>query len=73
MLSFIFLLGMIWLIFTLVPFAIKAAWSTGKIVLTIVLFPIALIWMAFTGMVQLALGLLVLGIVISTTKSLLFN
>ncbi|MBQ0065147.1 MAG: hypothetical protein KBT48_05240 [Firmicutes bacterium] len=65
MLGFIFMIGLVWLIFSLIKLAWKAAWSISKIIFSIVLFPLTLVWMAFSGMIFLSIGLAIVGIIIS--------
>ncbi len=64
MLTFIFIVLLLAVLLKIIIFAIKAAWGISKILLTVILFPIIFIVMAFTGFLSLAIGvLIIIGIV----------
>lgn len=59
MLSFIFVVCMIWVVGKLLFFGIKAAWGLSKILVTVVLLPVVLIAMVVGGLIYLAFPILV--------------
>lgn len=64
MLTFVFIVLLLAVLLKIIIFAIKAAWGISKILLTVILFPIIFIVMAFTGFLSLAIGvLIIIGIV----------
>lgn len=60
MLSFLFLICMIWVFGKLFLFGIKAAWGISKFLVTIVLFPLILIGMVVGGLICVAFPILIL-------------
>lgn len=60
MLAIIFTVCLIWVIGKLLFLGIKAAWSITKLLITIVIFPVILIWMAAAGMVYAGLLILII-------------
>ena len=60
MLTFLFLVCMIWVFGKLFFFGIKAAWGISKFLLTVVLFPVILIGMAVVGLLYIALPILIM-------------
>ena len=64
MLTLLFIILMFLIFGKLIGFAVKAAWGISKIICTIVLLPLFLIGLVFSGLVGIALPiLLVVGIV----------
>lgn len=59
MLELLFILGMLWIFSKLLVIGISAAWSISKILMTIVLLPLALILLVITGLMYIALPILV--------------
>lgn len=59
MLELLFILGMLWIFNKLLVIGISAAWSISKILMTIVLLPLALILLVITGLMYIALPILV--------------
>lgn len=53
----------------LICFAIKAAWGITRVVLTIVLFPAVLVIMAFSGLIVVALPILIITGIVLIIKS----
>lgn len=67
--TFIFTIGILYLIFKLAGFAFRAAWGITKIVVFVIFFPLVLVGMFLCGLVTLAVPLLLLavaGIIISS-------
>ena len=60
MLTFLFLVCMIWVFGKLFFFGIKAAWGISKFLLTVVLFPVILIGMAVVGLLYIAFPILIM-------------
>lgn len=69
MLTLLFLFLMIAVFGKLIIWAIKAAWSITKVLVTIVFFPLILIGLFFTGAIYLALILLVIGGIVTFIRS----
>lgn len=64
MLTFLFFLLLFGIFGKLIWLAVKAAWGISKIVFSIVFLPVVVLVLFFSGMVYVALGLLVaIGIV----------
>lgn len=64
MLSFLFFLFMMILFGKILMFAVKAAWSVGKILFSVVLLPLFLVVLVIEGLLSLAFPiLLVVGII----------
>ena len=59
MLSLLFAICMIWLFGKLFIFGIKAAWGISKLIVTVVLLPLALIGLVVGGFIYLAFPILV--------------
>lgn len=59
MLYILFMIGLIWLGWKLIVFAIKATWGIAKVLLYIVCFPIILIGLVLGGLIYIALPILV--------------
>ena len=60
MLYILFMIGLIWLGWKLIVFAIKATWGITKIVFGIILLPIVLIVLALSGLIVVALPILLI-------------
>ncbi len=60
MLSFLFVICMIWIFGKLFFVGIKAAWGISKFLVTIVLFPLVLIGMVVGGLIYVAFPILIL-------------
>lgn len=64
MLTVIFLVLMLGVVWKLIVWSVRAAWGITKILFTVVFFPVVLIVMACAGLVYLAIPILiVVGIV----------
>lgn len=59
MLTVIFIILMFIIFGRILKFAIKAAWSVSKMVCSVVLLPLFLIWLVFKGLVEIAFPILV--------------
>lgn len=53
----------------MIVFAVKMAWGLGKVLCTVVLFPLILICLVIGGLIKLALPLLIIGGVIGIVKN----
>lgn len=53
----------------MIVFAVKMAWGLGKVLFTIVFFPVILICLVIGGLIKLALPLLLIGGVIGIVKN----
>lgn len=63
MLELLFVIGMLWIFGKLLFVGIRAAWSVSKILVTLVLLPLGLIVLVLTGLIYIALPiLLIIGI-----------
>ncbi len=69
MLTIIFLVLLLTFVGKLSFWAMRAAWGISKVLLTIVFFPLILICIAFSGVLSLALVLLIIGGLIAFVKS----
>lgn len=58
----LFILGIVLFIFKLVLFAVRAAWSVTKVLVFIIGIPLVLAVLFFTGLVTLAVPLLILSL-----------
>ena len=70
MLTALFIILMFPVFGKLILFAFKASWGILKILLTIIIFPLFLIGLFFSGLVYIALILLVIAGIVSVVKSL---
>jgi hypothetical protein len=59
------MIGLIWLGWKLIVFAIKATWGIAKVLLYIVCFPIILIGLVLGGLIYIALPILVVAGIIA--------
>ena len=69
MLTFLFLVCMIWVFGKLFFFGIKAAWGISKFLLTVVLFPVILIGMAVVGLLYIAFPILIMVLIAARITS----
>lgn len=69
MLSIIFTICMIGVIWKFFLFGIKASWGILKLLCTVVFFPVILIGMVVGGLLYLAVPLLIIGAVIAFAVS----
>jgi len=69
MLSILFAIFMIWFIFKLGIFGIRASWGILKLLCTVVFFPVILIGMVVGGLVYIAFPLLLIGGIIGLIVS----
>lgn len=53
----------------MIVFAVKMAWGLGKILCTVVFFPLILICLVIGGLIKLAFPLLLIGAVIGIVKN----
>lgn len=70
MLTALFIILMFAVFGKMIIFAFKASWGILKILLTIIIFPLFLIGLFFSGLVYIALTLLVIAGIVSVVKSL---
>lgn len=70
MLTSLFIILMFAVFGKMIIFAFKASWGILKILLTIIIFPLFLIGLFFSGLVYIALILLVIAGIVSVVKSL---
>ena len=68
MLTFLFFLLLFGIFGKLIWLAVKAAWGISKIVFSIVFLPVVVLVLFFSGMVYVALGLLVVIGIVSLIK-----
>ena len=71
MLTLLFCVALIYVAVTLLVWGIKAAWGIAKLVEFLVLLPIIVIWLAVSGLILIALGVLILAAVFTTIGVLL--
>lgn len=65
MLTFIFCIALIWLIWKMIFLGIKMTWGIAKLVCVVVLLPVLLIGLVCVGLIYIALPVLVIaGIVV---------
>ncbi|MCR4691135.1 MAG: hypothetical protein K5739_07315 [Lachnospiraceae bacterium] len=65
MLTLLFVIFVLAFAVRIVVWALKAAWGISKLVFTLVLFPVILIGAIVAGLVQVALPLIIIGLVVS--------
>ena len=65
MLSILFAIFMIWFIFKLGIFGIRASWGILKLLCTVVFFPVILIALVIGGLIYIALPILIVGGIIA--------
>lgn len=72
MLTALFLLGIIYVFINVIIIGVKAAWGITKILLTLIFWPLILVIMAVSGLMYIALIVLVISVIASffTRKSL---
>ena len=70
MLTALFIILMFAVFGKMIIFAFKASWGILKVLLTIVIFPLFLIGLFFSGLVYIALILLLIAGIVSVVKSL---
>ena len=68
MLTFLFFVLLFGIFGKLIWLAVKAAWGISKIVFSIVLLPVVVLVLFFSGLVYVALGLLVVIGIVSLIK-----
>lgn len=69
MLSLLFTICMIWFIWKLFVFGMKASWGILKLICTVVFFPVILIGMVVGGLLYIAFPLLIIGGIIAVVAS----
>ena len=69
MLSILFAIFMIWFIFKLGIFGIRASWGILKLLCTVVFFPVILIALVIGGLIYIALPILIVGGIIALIAS----
>ena len=70
MLTALFIIFMFAVFGKMIIFAFKASWGILKVLLTIIIFPLFLIGLFFSGLVYIALILLLIAGIVSVVKSL---
>lgn len=70
MLTVLFIILMFAVFGKMIIFAFKASWGILKVLLTIIIFPLFLIGLFFSGLVYIALILLLIAGIVSVVKSL---
>ena len=70
MLRALFIILMFAVFGKMIIFAFKASWGILKVLLTIIIFPLFLIGLFFSGLVYIALILLLIAGIVSVVKSL---
>lgn len=70
MLTALFIILMFAVFGKMIIFAFKASWGILKVLLTIIIFPLFLIGLFFSGLVYIALILLLIVGIVSVVKSL---
>ena len=70
MLTALFIILMFAVFGKMIIFAFKASWGILKVLLTIIIFPLFLIGLIFSGLVYIALILLLIAGIVSVVKSL---
>lgn len=70
MLTALFIILMFAVFDKMIIFAFKASWGILKVLLTIIIFPLFLIGLFFSGLVYIALILLLIAGIVSVVKSL---
>lgn len=64
MLTILFLICMVWVFWKMLFWGIKASWGIAKLLVSIVLLPLALVGLVLGGLIQIAFPILiVIGIV----------
>lgn len=69
MLSLLFTICMIWFIWKIFVFGMKASWGILKLSCTVVFFPVILIGMVVGGLLYIAFPLLIIGGIIAVVAS----
>jgi len=65
MLTYLFIIGIIYLCLSTGWFAIKAAWGITKFILFVIAFPLIIVGLFVAGIIYLALPLLLIAIILS--------
>mgnify|MGYP003291755128 CR=1 FL=1 len=60
MFTFIFMILMICVFWNILKFAVKAAWGLSKMVCSVVLLPLILIFLVIKGLIELAVPILII-------------
>ena len=60
MLTIIFVIALIWVLWKLVVLGVKAAWGIAKIICTILLFPAFMIGLVCVGLIYVAIPILII-------------
>lgn len=68
-LTFFILFALLGLIWKLIKLAIKATWSITKIIFSIVLLPLSIVYCVLKGFIFIALGLFVVNCIVGLFKS----
>lgn len=59
MLTIIFIVALVWIVWKMLVWGIKAAWGITKIICTVILFPIFLFVLVCAGLIYIAIPILV--------------
>lgn len=65
MLTIIFIAALIWLVWKMLAFGLKATWGITKFVCAVLLFPAFLIGLVFVGLIYVALPILAIAGIIA--------
>lgn len=60
--------GLVIAFFKLIGFALKAAWSIGKIILAFLLLPVIIVGIIFAGLIYLLIPLAIIGIIVCAIR-----
>lgn len=65
MLTILFFILLISFMWNMISLSIRMTWGLSKILLRIVFLPITLVFMAFSGLIQLVIAILIVGWILS--------
>ncbi|MCR5593875.1 MAG: hypothetical protein K6F79_09055 [Saccharofermentans sp.] len=72
MLTMLFYAAVIYVAVSMLVWCIRAAWGIAKIVAFVVLLPLLIVWLALSGLILIAIGLLILSVIFATIGAILW-
>ncbi len=68
----LFYAAVIYVAVSMLVWCIRAAWGIAKIVAFVVLLPLLIVWLALSGLILIAIGLLILSVIFATIGAILW-
>ena len=68
----LFYAAVIYVAVSMLVWCIRAAWGIAKIVAFVVLLPLLIVWLALSGLILIAIGLLILSVIFATIGAIVW-